>query len=81
MGHGAASSAGLSRSHRDHELESWPDVDCRSIVCRDDHAINPAWVRTAAHERLGVEAIELDGGHSPFMTRPAELAKVLDSLV
>jgi pimeloyl-ACP methyl ester carboxylesterase len=61
-------------------LTAWPDVDCRSIVCRDDRAINPDWVRTAARERLGVEAIELDGGHSPFMTRPAELAAVLDSL-
>jgi pimeloyl-ACP methyl ester carboxylesterase len=61
-------------------LTEWPDVDSRSIVCRDDRAINPDWVRTAAHERLGVEAIELDGAHSPFMTRPAELAAVLDSL-
>ena len=52
----------------------------RSIVCRDDRAINPDWVRTAARERLGVEAIELDGGHSPFLTRPGELAEVLDSL-
>ena len=61
-------------------LTAWPDVDSRSIVCRDDRAINPDWVRTAARERLGVEAIELDGGHSPFMTRPAELAAVLGSL-
>ena len=61
-------------------LTEWPDVDSRSIVCRDDRAINPDWVRTAARERLGVEAIELDGSHSPFMTRPAELAAVLDSL-
>ena len=61
-------------------LTAWPDVDSRSIVCRDDRAINPDWVRTAARDRLGVEAIELDGGHSPFLTRPAELAAVLDSL-
>jgi hypothetical protein len=61
-------------------LTAWPDVDSRSVLCRDDRAINPDWVRTAARERLGVEAIELDGSHSPFMTRPAELAAVLDSL-
>lgn len=61
-------------------LTAWPDVESRAIVCRDDRAINPAWVRTAAHERLGVDAIELGGGHSPFLTRPAELAQVIDGL-
>jgi pimeloyl-ACP methyl ester carboxylesterase len=61
-------------------LAAWPDVESRSIVCRDDRAINPAWVRAAARERLGVEAIELPGAHSPFLTRPRELAQVIDSL-
>ena len=61
-------------------LAAWPDVESRSIVCRDDRAINPDWVRAAARDRLGVDAIELAGGHSPFMTRPAELAQVLASL-
>jgi pimeloyl-ACP methyl ester carboxylesterase len=62
-------------------LEAWPDVDCRSIVCRDDRAINPAWVRASARERLGVEAVEISGGHSPFLTRPVELALALDQLM
>ena len=62
-------------------LEAWPDVECRSIVCRDDRAINPAWVRAAARERLGVEAVEISGGHSPFLTRPVELALALDQLM
>ncbi len=66
--------------HETTPLTAWPDVDSRSIVCRDDRAINPDWVRMAARDRLGVEAIELDGGHSPFLTRPAELAAALDSL-
>ena len=61
-------------------LTSWPDVESRSIVCRDDRAVNPEWVRAAARERLGTEAIELGGAHSPFLTRPAELAQVIDSL-
>ena len=62
-------------------LEAWPDVECRSIVCRDDRAINPAWVRSAARARLGVEAVEISGGHSPFLTRPVELALALDQLM
>jgi pimeloyl-ACP methyl ester carboxylesterase len=61
-------------------LTAWPDVESRSIVCRDDRAINPEWVRAAARDRLGVEAIEIGGGHSPFLTRPAELAQLLHSL-
>jgi len=59
-------------------LAAWPSVESDYIVCRDDHALNPAWGRTAARERLGIEAAEIDGSHSPFLTRPAELA---DSLV
>ena len=61
-------------------LTAWPDVDRASIVCRGDRAVNPDWLRTAARERLGVEAIELDGAHSPFLTRPSELAQILHHL-
>jgi pimeloyl-ACP methyl ester carboxylesterase len=61
-------------------LKTWPTVDSRSIVCRDDRAINPAWVRTVARDRLGTQAVGIDGGHSPFMTRPVELAALLDSM-
>jgi pimeloyl-ACP methyl ester carboxylesterase len=61
-------------------LQEWPDVESRSIVCAEDRAINPDWVRSAARERLGVEAIEIGGGHSPFLSRPTELAELLNSL-
>ncbi|HEY7941776.1 MAG TPA: alpha/beta hydrolase [Candidatus Limnocylindrales bacterium] len=61
-------------------LEAWPDVPASSIICRDDHALNPDWERAAARDRLDVRPIELDGGHSPFLTRPAELAAALHSL-
>ena len=61
-------------------LEAWPDVPTRSIVCREDRAINPAWVRSAAQERLGTVALELPGGHSPFLTRPRDLAVLLDGI-
>jgi pimeloyl-ACP methyl ester carboxylesterase len=61
-------------------LTAWPAVESRAIVCRDDRALNPDWVRAAARERLGVEPVELAGGHSPFLTRPNELARVIDSM-
>lgn len=52
-----------------------------SIVCRDDRALSPRWLRTAARDALQVEPVELPGGHSPFLTCPAQLADALDMLV
>ena len=41
--------------------------------------VNPAWSRRAAAERLGVGPIELPGGHSPYLARPAAVADVLEA--
>jgi pimeloyl-ACP methyl ester carboxylesterase len=54
-----------------------PGVPRVSVVAAEDAAISPAWSRRAARELLGVEPVELPGGHSPFLTRPAELARLL----
>jgi pimeloyl-ACP methyl ester carboxylesterase len=62
-------------------LSAWPDVDSRYVVCRDDRATNPDWGRMAARSRLGIEPVEIDGAHSPFLTRPIELAALIDDLV
>jgi pimeloyl-ACP methyl ester carboxylesterase len=62
-------------------LDSWPDVPSSYIVCADDRTATPAWARRAARERLGVEPIEIPGGHCPMLARPGELADVLDRCV
>lgn len=62
-------------------IDEWPAVDSAVILCRDDHAVNPAWQRKVARDQLGVEAIEMPGGHSPFLVRPAELADILVGIV
>lgn len=36
------------------------------------------WSRRIAREVLGVEPLELDAGHSPFLSAPAALAEMLD---
>jgi hypothetical protein len=36
--------------------------------------------RRAAHDILGVDPVEIAGGHSPFLSRPRELADVLERL-
>jgi hypothetical protein len=61
-------------------LDRWPAVPASSVVCRDDRSVNPDWSRTAARSRLGAEPVDLDGGHSPYLTRPAEPAAVLSTL-
>ena len=58
-------------------LAELPDVERVSIVCREDRAVSPSWSRSAARELLGVEPLELPGSHSPFLSRPAELAELL----
>jgi pimeloyl-ACP methyl ester carboxylesterase len=58
-------------------LQTWPAVPCSYILCRDDRTATPAWARRAARERLGVEPIEIPGGHCPMLSRPDELAEAL----
>jgi pimeloyl-ACP methyl ester carboxylesterase len=59
-------------------LRAWPSVACAYIVCSDDRTATPAWARRAARERLGVEPIDIPGGHCPFLSRPGMLAEALD---
>jgi pimeloyl-ACP methyl ester carboxylesterase len=61
-------------------LETWPAAPCTSILCTEDRVVVPAWSRRIAIERLGAAAVEVPGGHSPFLSRPAELATLLASL-
>lgn len=60
-------------------IEIWPDVPATSIVMRDDRAVGPAWSRRTA-AAIGAELVELEGSHSPFFSRPGELAEVLIGL-
>jgi pimeloyl-ACP methyl ester carboxylesterase len=60
-------------------LAVWPGVPASYVVCAEDRTISPSWSRRVARERLGAEAIELPGGHCPYVSRPRELAEVLTS--
>ena len=71
---------------REDGASFWPDPsaakrcfyhDCSSVLCRDERCIRPDWSRRVSRELLGVEPLELGGGHSPFVSRPAELAELL----
>ena len=78
--HGRPRACGRRRASRSIEpcpLAEWPAVESVSIFTSDDAIVNPEWSRTAARDRLGANTVELPGGHSPFLGRPAELAEVL----
>jgi Alpha/beta hydrolase family len=61
-------------------LRAWPAVPAAYILCADDRVVSRAYSSHAARELLGVEAIEMPGGHSPFLSRPKELANQLSHL-
>ena len=42
--------------------------------------VNPDRSRRIARERLGADIVEMPGSHSPFLSRPKDLAEVLDGL-
>lgn len=58
-------------------LEAWPDTRITSIVCRDDRMVDPAWSERIAKERFGIDVTYLEGGHSPMLSHPTELADAL----
>jgi pimeloyl-ACP methyl ester carboxylesterase len=61
-------------------LREWPVVRAAYINCAADRAVSPRYSSRAAREVLRVEAIEMPGGHSPFLSRPTELATRLARL-
>jgi pimeloyl-ACP methyl ester carboxylesterase len=52
------------------------DVQRSFIHCLQDHAQAP-WMAEVIAGRLGVQKLEIDASHSPFLSRPAELAELL----
>jgi pimeloyl-ACP methyl ester carboxylesterase len=62
-------------------LDSWPEVPTRFILCRDDRFFPAEFQRQQVHERLGIVADEMDGGHLPALHSPVLLAEMLDGFV
>ena len=60
-------------------LEAWPDVPTRVLLCRDDRLFPAGFIRRVARERLGITSDEIDGGHTPALSRPKELAERLQA--
>lgn len=58
----------------------WPDVRVSYVYGEQEPVVDPGWIRLACRERLGIEPVALPGGHSLFVSRPAELARTLAAL-
>jgi pimeloyl-ACP methyl ester carboxylesterase len=58
-------------------LRAWPAVPTRVVICRDDRLFPPAYLRRVTRERLGITPDEIDGGHTPALSHPRELAERL----
>src|SRR5262249_31044283 len=62
------------------QLDVWPDVPTRFVLCRRDRFFPADFMRHIVHERLGLEPNELVSGHLPALSRPAELVRLLERL-
>lgn len=60
-----------------YPLDSWPETSYHSIIGTHDHAVTPEWGRYVASTRLHIEPVEIGSDHSPMISHPAELARVL----
>ena len=60
-------------------MQAWPDVPTRVLLCRDDRLFPAAFLRRVAQQRLGITPDEIDGGHTPALSRPKVLADRLEA--
>ena len=61
-------------------ITSWPTSARSVILTRDDDAVSLDAALEAGRVILdGAEPLVMDGSHSPFLSRPAELARLLQS--
>ena len=64
----------------EYPLAEHPKVPVAMLYASDDEFFEPAFERFMARELLGIDPIELDGGHFPMIENPAGLAGLLDGL-
>ena len=60
-------------------FKSWPPVPTRVLIGHDDRFFPAAFQRRVAHERLGISADEMPGGHLVALSQPGQLASRLEA--
>jgi pimeloyl-ACP methyl ester carboxylesterase len=75
------------RNQSDHSfaapypLTAWPAVPTTVVVGRDDRLFPLALQQRVAKERLGLEVVEVPGGHLNALSHPVEVAAALAAVV
>jgi pimeloyl-ACP methyl ester carboxylesterase len=59
-------------------LPAWPEIPTRFVLCRNDRFFPARWLRPVVRDRLGIDADEIESGHCPALSRPHELAALLE---
>lgn len=60
-------------------LEAWPAIPTRFVLCTEDRCFPPDFLRKLAVDRLGIVPDEIAASHCVALSRPTELAELLDS--
>lgn len=60
-------------------LDAYPSTPTRYILCTEDRLFPAAFQRQLARDRLGVIPDEITSGHCPALSRPTELAAMLNT--
>ena len=59
-------------------LDAWPKVPTRFVLCSEDRFFPPDFFRRLVPERLGIAPDEIAAGHCVALSRPKELADLLE---
>jgi pimeloyl-ACP methyl ester carboxylesterase len=57
------------------------EIPSTAIVGAHDRTLRPGWSLMAARDRLHVEAIEVECGHCPHVSRPFDVATIIDGAI
>jgi pimeloyl-ACP methyl ester carboxylesterase len=60
-------------------LDAWPDVPTKFVLCSKDRFFPPDFFRRLVAERLKITPDEIASGHCVALSRPQELADILES--
>jgi pimeloyl-ACP methyl ester carboxylesterase len=62
-------------------LDAWPAVPTKFVVCTEDRFFPAEFLRRVVAERLGIVPDEITAGHCVALSRPRDLADLLDGYV
>ena len=78
MGGRAAARAVLADHAGDHAVGCVAYCAYTYVLGVADPIVNPEWSRRVVPEVLGIQPIDIEAGHSPFLSAPVALVDLLE---